>query len=67
MISERGISLLAIVMIHRYGSNAWIEAAKRADDHVNNGDREGSAMWQRTVAAIETLQAEKPEPGETVQ
>jgi hypothetical protein len=53
-------------MIARSGSNAGIEAAERADEHREKGDREGSATWQRIMTAIERLQAEKPEPGEPV-
>jgi hypothetical protein len=54
-------------MIQRYGSNAGIEAAERADEHLEKGHPELSATWLRIMTAIEKLQAEKPEPGETVQ
>jgi hypothetical protein len=53
-------------MIQRYGSNAGIEAAEHADEHLEKGHLELSATWQRIMTAIEKLQAEKPEPGETV-
>jgi hypothetical protein len=67
MISERDIWLAAKAFIRRHGENAGIEAAARGDEHLEHGDTEGSALWKRIVAAIEKLQAEKPEPGETVQ
>ena len=67
MISEREIWLAARAMILRYGSNAGIEAAERADDALEHGDMEGCALWKRILAAVEKLQAEKPPPGETVQ
>jgi hypothetical protein len=67
MLSEREIWLAARAMIQRYGSNAGIEAAERADEHLEKGQFELSATWQRIMAAIEKLQAEKPAPGETVQ
>jgi hypothetical protein len=54
-------------MIQRYGSNAGMEAAERADELLGKGEREVSRDWVRILAAIETLQAEKPGPGETVQ
>jgi hypothetical protein len=67
MLSDRDIWLAARAMIQRYGSNAGIEAAERADEHLESGNLDLSAIWQRIVTAIEKLQAEKPGPGETVQ
>jgi hypothetical protein len=67
MLPDRDIWLAAKAMIQRYGNNAGIEAAERADEHLGKGHLELSATWQRIVTAIKKLQAEKPEPGETVQ
>jgi hypothetical protein len=67
MLPDRDIWLAAKAMIQRYGSNAGMEAAERADEHLEKGQLELSATWQRIMTAIERLQAEKPEPGETVQ
>jgi hypothetical protein len=50
-------------MIQRYGGNACIEAAERADEHLESGNVDLSAIWQRIMTAIEKLHAEKPEPG----
>jgi hypothetical protein len=45
-------------------SNAGIEATERRGRELGEGNLEVSATWQRIMAAIEKLQAEKPEPGE---
>jgi hypothetical protein len=67
MLSDRDIWLAAKAMIQRYGSNAGIEAAERADEHLEKGQFDLCAAWERIMAAIEKLQAEKPDPGERVQ
>jgi hypothetical protein len=67
MISEREMWLAARAMIQRYGSNAGIEAAERADEHLEKRHLELAAAWQRIMKAIERLQAGKPDPGESVQ
>jgi vacuolar-type H+-ATPase subunit H len=67
MMSDRDIWLAAKARIARYGSNAEIEAAERADKHLEKRDPEGSGTWQRIMTTIEKLQAEKPEPGEAMQ
>jgi hypothetical protein len=63
MISDREIWMSAKVMIARYGSNAGIDAARRADQPLETGD--GYAIWKQIITAIERLQA-APEPGEKV-
>jgi hypothetical protein len=67
MLSDRDIWLAARAMIQRYGSNAGIEAAERADEHLESGNLDLSAIWERIMTAIEKLQSKKPGPGETVQ
>jgi hypothetical protein len=67
MLSDRDIWLAARAMTQRYGSNAGMEAAERADEHFENGHLELSATWQRIMTAIEKLQSKNPGPGETVQ
>jgi hypothetical protein len=57
MITERDIWLAAKAMIDRYGNNAGIEAARRADELLEEGD--GYAIWKQIIAAIDKLQAEK--------
>jgi hypothetical protein len=67
MLLDRDIWLAAGAMIQRYGSNAGMEAAERADELLGKGEMEVSRDWVRILAAIERLQATKPGPGETVQ
>jgi hypothetical protein len=67
MITEREIWLAAKAMIQRYGSNAEMEAAERADELLEKSDMEGAVAWKRIMGAIEQLQAVKPPPGEKVQ
>jgi hypothetical protein len=67
MISDRDIWLAAKAMIQQYGDDAGVAAAKRADAHLESGHLGHCATWERIMTAIETLQAEKPAPGETVQ
>jgi hypothetical protein len=67
MITEREIWLAAKAMIQRYGSNAEMEAAERADELLEKGDMVGAVAWKRIMGAIEQLQAVKPAPGERVQ
>jgi hypothetical protein len=61
------IVLAARSMIRVYGPDAAAEAGRRADADLANGDVASCAAWKRILAAIETLQAVEPEPGETVQ
>jgi hypothetical protein len=56
------ITLAARSMIRVYGRDAAAEARRRAD--AEDAHR---ATWVRILAAIERLQAEMPEPEETVQ
>jgi hypothetical protein len=67
MTTDHDIWCSALVMIERYGPNAALEAGDRSDEATARGDIEESEVWQRILAAIERLQAEKPGPGEKVQ
>lgn len=49
--------LAAKLLVDRYGDEAGIEAAKRADDMLEQGDMEGKAVWQRILAAVPELQS----------
>jgi hypothetical protein len=66
VISDRDIRLAAKAMIPRGGSNAGIEAAERADEHLETENLDLSVTWQRIMTAIEKLQAAEPAPGEMV-
>ena len=43
------------------GEDAVIEAAKRADALLDQGDMEGRAVWLRVIAAIKELAAKAPD------
>jgi hypothetical protein len=66
MLPEIDIWRSASAMIQRYGDAAGIEAARRADEFLAQGDVGGTATWRSILAAIEKLQAEKPVDGEAV-
>ena len=48
----------------RYGDDAAVRAAMRADKLLAAGDTEGFQVWQRIVAAIGELGREKPSASE---
>ena len=50
-------------MMKRYGDDAAVRAAMRADKLLAAGDTEGFQVWQRIVAAINELGREKPSDG----
>jgi hypothetical protein len=56
----------ALLMLKRYGNDAAVEAAARADEMLDESDVDGARDWQRITNAIEQLQAEKPAEGEKV-
>jgi hypothetical protein len=49
--------------VKRYGDDAMIEAAQRADARLDEGDMYGAETWHRILNAIERLQAQKPVEG----
>ena len=67
MISDIDIWRSANVMVKRYGEDAALEAAKRADELLEAGDVDGCTVWKRIVAAVEDLQWTKPRQNEAVQ
>ena len=66
MISDLDIWRSAQVMVERFGENAPLEAAKRADELLGQGDMDGSRVWQRIMKAAEDLLRDKPEQGQSV-
>ena len=44
-------------MAKRYGDDAMLEAAERADQLLDEGDMAGAETWHRILNAIERLQA----------
>lgn len=55
IITERDIWVSAGIFIRTYGDAAGIEAARRADDYLSDGDIAGHAMWKRIVVAIKKM------------
>lgn len=66
MIDSRDTLAAAQLMLKRYGDNAALEAAKRADQLLKAGDLEGGVSWHKIVLAIDELQRKDPAPGEPV-
>ena len=50
----------AKLLVDRHGEEASIEAAKRADDMLEQGDMEGKAVWLRILEAVKELQSVEP-------
>ncbi len=57
MFPERDIWQAAKIMIDRFGNDAIIDSAKRADELADEGDYEGSAVWQRIMRAADELRS----------
>lgn len=62
MIPEIDIWRVASLMLKRYGSNAELESARRADEIWDDGDMAGAAIWRRIIDAIGQLSNTTP-PG----
>ncbi len=52
----------ANVLVKRYGPDAPIHAAMRADELLEAGDLDGCAVWKRILRAVGELQGTEPEP-----
>lgn len=57
---------MALLMLRRYGDNAAVATAERADEFLDAGDQEGWVLWYRIVYAIQRLLSETPSEGEAV-
>ena len=62
MIADIDTYRCAHLLIERYGDNAPIEAAMRADVLMEAGDMEGVAVWKGIRKAVEEL-LDKTPPG----
>jgi hypothetical protein len=47
VIPEIDIWRTAMLMLKRYGENAHMESAARADELAADGDHDGAAVWRR--------------------
>jgi hypothetical protein len=45
MISDRDIWAAALLIVKRYGDDAMLEAAERADQMLDEGDVAGAETW----------------------
>lgn len=63
MTGSRGkkVNLGARVMIIRYSDQAGREAARKADEQLEQGSIRGRDFWQDIKREIDRLQAEAPE------
>jgi hypothetical protein len=62
VIPEIDIWRVANLMLKRYGDDAEVESAKRANELAEVGDYKGAAVWRRVVGAIGQLANTTP-PG----
>ena len=62
-VSDREIWQAANIMIKRFGKEAAIQAALRADELLDAGDVDGAATWRAIIRAIDQLQQDKPTGG----
>ncbi len=63
MISNLDIFRSANTLVKRYGNDAPIHAATRADAMLDKGDLDGFSVWKRILWAVEELQRAEPGPG----
>ena len=55
MIPEIDIWRVPNLMLRRYGDEADIESAIRAEELFEEGDHNGAAVWRRVIGAIAQL------------
>jgi hypothetical protein len=55
VIPEINIWRVANLMLKRYGHEADIESAIRAEELAEEGDHNGAAVWRRVTDAIGSL------------
>lgn len=66
MFDDRDIWRAAHLLIKRYGADAAIQAAQRADELFDSGDADGYAIWKRIFEAVGELARTAPAKGERV-
>lgn len=64
MISDMDVYRTANVLVERYGKDAVLEAAQRADSFLEAGDMDGSAVWRRELRAVKEILREEPREDE---
>ena len=66
MVPEIDVYAAATTIVRRYGEDARVHAAMRADAALEAGDVDGYRMWKRILRAVKELQGAEPKPGEAV-
>lgn len=67
MTSDLDIYRTARELIRQHGADGALPASMRYDELLEAGDIEGSAVWKRVLAAIDTLIAEMRPDGTLLQ
>jgi hypothetical protein len=62
MISDVDVWRAANLLIRRFGEEAELEAARRADQMLERGDRDGQRVWMAIRQAVAQLQAPRSGP-----
>ncbi len=57
---SKPVAALGLRAVRRYGAEATVQAAMRADALLEEGDLDGRATWKRILDAIERLQVKAP-------
>ena len=66
MTTKLDIYRTASILIREHGEDAAIHAAMRADELLDRGDLDGSAVWRKVKRAVEELLREAAREDETV-
>jgi hypothetical protein len=66
MISDCSVRHAALLIVKRYGDDAMLEAAERADQLQEDGDWQAAITWHRILDCIERIQAQNPADGEAL-
>ena len=65
MISDLDVYRTAKLFVDKYGAEAPIHAAMKADAMLDKGDMDGRAVWLRVVRAVEELLDTRPKDQES--
>jgi hypothetical protein len=60
LLDERDIWLTATAMMKRFGDDAIVESAMRADELSAEGDLDGARVWKRVIACVQLLMTTTP-------
>lgn len=63
VLTERDVWISANMYVKRYGEDAPVHAAMRADELLAEGDMEGCMAFRRILKAIDELLATAPPEG----